>query len=44
MDIKDVNKMEQNGINYQNASQELLRRKNDPNYKVTLLDIYIILF
>ena len=37
-------KMNQNGINAQNAIQELLRRKNNPNYEVTLLDIYIMLF
>ena len=45
MDPKEFGrKMKQSGINYQNAGQELLRRAHNPNFELTLLDIYIMLF
>lgn len=37
-------KMDQNGINVQNAIQEIVRRKNNLNFEVTILDIYNLLF
>ena len=39
-----LTKMNQSGINSDNAYQEVMRRVNNPNYEVTLLDIYIMLF
>ena len=44
-DLKEFKKaMDQNGINFQNAYQELLRRLQNPNYDVTLPDVYILLY
>ena len=37
-------KMIQNGLNYQNAFQELLRRTKNPNYEVSYLDVYVMLY
>ena len=37
-------KMDDNGINFQNACQELWRRMRNPNYDITLPDVYILLF
>ena len=34
----------QNGINVQNAVQEVIRRKRDLNFEVSLLDVYIMLY
>ena len=42
--IKFRNTMDQNGINVQNAYQELRRRQMNPNYEVSLRDAYIMLF
>ena len=45
MDPKEFGrKMKQSGINYQNAGQEYVRRVRNPNVKVSLLDVYIMLF
>ena len=45
---KDVSEfrrmMEQNGINFQNANQELFRRVQNPNYDLSLPDVYILLY
>ena len=37
-------RMHQNGINRQNANVEVLRRMKNPNFEVSLLDVYIMLF
>ena len=42
--IQFSTEMNQSGINAENAYQEVMRRRNNPNYEVTLLDIYIMLF
>ena len=39
-----IDKMKQNGINSQNAFQEMDRRAPNPNKEMTLLDVYILLF
>ena len=45
MDIYEFrNKMNQNGINSENAFQEVSKRIRNPNFEVSLLDVYIILF
>ena len=36
--------MNRNGINGKNAAQELIRRCRNPNFKVSLLDVYVMLF
>ena len=37
-------KMVENGINRQNAAVEYFKRIKNPNYQVTFLDVYIMLF
>ena len=45
MDIVEfINQMKKNGMNVENAFQEHVRRKPNPNYEKTLLDVYILLF
>ena len=36
--------MKQNGINYQNALQELMRRIQNPKYEINNPDVYILLY
>ena len=45
MDVNEfINKMNQNGINYLNAIEEVSRRMENPNFEVSFLDAYIMLF
>ena len=45
MDMTEFYKMmHQNGINSQNALQELLRRTRNPNYEISHPDVYILLY
>ena len=39
-----TNMMQQNGINQQNSIQEVVRRIQNPNYDLSLPDIYILLY
>ena len=39
-----IRRLNQNGINYLNAYQEIVKMQQNPNYKMTHLDVYIMLF
>ena len=42
--IEFTKMMQQNGINHQNAIQELVRRIQNPNYEISNPDVYILLY
>ena len=45
MEVNEFSKMmQQNGINVRNSIQEVLKRAKNPNYEVSLLDVYILLY
>ena len=44
MNVRERRMMEQNGINFLNAAQEFNRRIDNPNYDLSLPDVYILLY